>query len=473
VPQLSHALGPLDREVVRALGLDRVSTLEFLTPDPSLTTIGRENEVITFHTDPVLTAASIDRCSPRDAAKWRGFLSTMQNIARAAGSIARRPPPSLQERSWADRLRDLAALRRVAALDRSTRQHAARWTTAPLADLLGDWFENDLLKAAVAAHGLFGHFAGPRSPGTGALWLQRLAGDPSPVGAGVTVRGGPGTLTSALVDMIRAAGGDVRPNAQVSRIIVRHGRTAGVTLTTGESIDARVLISAVDPRQTLLDLVDPEELLPPVRERMVRYRARGVTTKINLALSALPEFPALRGDPVALRGRLLIAPSLDYLERAFDAAKYGGHSPAPWLEIAVPSVSDASLAPDAQHVMSIYVHFTPRDRRDETPDEHREDIAATALDVLESVAPGLNASIVAREIITPHDLERDWGLSGGHVFHGEMTLNQAWLARPVLGWARHRTPISGLILSGAGTHPAGGLSGLPGLLAARAAKRAV
>jgi phytoene dehydrogenase-like protein len=200
-------------------------------------------------------------------------------------------------------------------------------------------------------------------------------------------------------------------------------------------------------------------------------RARGVTAKINLALSSLPTLPALHGDAVPLRGRLLIAPTLDYLERAFDAAKYGDISPQPWLELAMPSVVDASLAPGGGHVLSIYAQFAPRYLRKGDWRDHREDLFRAVIDTLTAHAPNLPSLIVDRELLTPEDLETQWGMSGGHFFHGEPTLDQSWMARPLLGWSQYRTPIEGLYLASAGTHPGGGITGVSGWLAGRTVAR--
>jgi phytoene dehydrogenase-like protein len=472
VPRLSHALGPLRRDIVRSLRLDRSRAVELLTPDPSLTTLGPGAQVISFHPDPVLTAASINLVSSADAARWREFLQTAQRIARVGAELAWRPAPSLDASTLRERWQWIRAGRRARRLGRRDRGHLARWTMSPIGDVLDEWFDHGLVKGAIAARALLGNFAGPRSPGTGGFWLQRLAEDPSPVGSGSTARGGPGAISAALVATIERAGGAIRTSARVTQIVVRDGRASGVVLESGEEIDAPAIVSAIDPRQTLLDLVEADELTPTFRERMRGYRARGVTAKINLALSEPPDFPALRGDPAAFSGRLLIAPDLDYLERAFDAAKYGAFSPSPWLELSMPSASDPSLAPEGQHVLSIYLHCAPRHLRDAVWADQRDALYRAAMQVLEPHAPRLESLVLASEVITPEDLERDWGLSGGHIFHGEPSLDQSWIARPLLGWAHHRTPIDRLFLASAGTHPGGGLTGASGWLAAEAVRRA-
>ncbi|HEX7780045.1 MAG TPA: hypothetical protein VF424_12425, partial [Vicinamibacterales bacterium] len=223
--------------------------------------------------------------------------------------------------------------------------------------------------------------------------------------------------------------------------------------------------------QTFLKLADPADLPPTFMDRIRNFRARGVTAKINLALDKPPMFKAFEGDAVPSRGRFIVAPGIDYLERAFDATKYGRISDDPWLELTVPSVTDRSLAPDGQHVMSIYFHFAPRDLRGASWADHREPLYKAAMRVLEPHIRDLPSSISTCQVLTPEDLETTWGLSGGHIFHGEPALDQSWISRPLLGWSQYRTPITGLYLAGAGTHPGGGLTGLSGLLSARTVAR--
>ena len=467
VPALSHALGPVSREIMRGLRLDK-ARLEFITPDPSLTTLGHDGHSIVFHRDPVLTAGSINQVSAADAGRWKEFVATTQRIGAVVALLARQAPPPIDDISARDGWQFLNVGRRARGLGRRNLIRLARWTPMPVADLTAEWFESELLQAAIAAHAVFGHPAGPWSAGTGALLLQRLGEDPSPVGSGATVRGGPGAMSDALAKIAADAGVSVRLDARVQRVIVSGGRATGVALANGDEISARVVIGAIDPKRLMLDLVSRVDLPPSFVARMTNIRARGVTAKINLALASAPVFTALHGDPVPHRGRLLIAPDLDYLERAFDATKYGEMSPAPWLEISIPSMIDSSLADEGRHVMSIYVHFMPRTLRHGDWDVRRDELFTSAMGVLAAHAPGLSDLIVAREILTPEDLETRWGASGGHIFHGEHALDQSWIARPLLGWARYLTPIDGLFVASAGAHPGGGLTGLPGLLAARA-----
>jgi phytoene dehydrogenase-like protein len=464
-PTLSHALGPIDRDVVRALALDRAG-LEFITPDPTLTSLGSDERTLVFHRDPILTAASIARLSSNDASRWRTFVRTVQRIAAIGTAINRRPAPSIDgsAREWWPLVE---VGRRARKLGRRDLGRAARWMPMAVADLAAEWFESDLLQAAIAAHAVFGNPVGPWSAGTGAMYLARVADDPMPLGSGVTVRGGPGVLTARLADIAREAGATVRTDARVARVLTTGGQAVGVALENGEEFAGRSVLAAIDPKQTFLELVDPADLAPTFRQRIGHYRARGSMSKVNLALSDLPAPAALHGDAVPLAGRFLVAPDVDYLERAHDATKYGGISPAPWLEWSIPTIADPGLAPDGRHVMSIYVHFTPIELRGTTWSEERDRLYRTVIDTLEPHIPGIGERVVGAETLTPEDLAAHWGTSGGHVFHGEPTLDQAWLARPLIGWARHASPIGGLFMGSAGTHPGGGLTGLSGLSAAR------
>jgi len=462
-PTLSHSLGPISADVVRALRLDRAG-VEFITPDPVLTTFGSDGHAITFHRDHVLTAASIGGVSARDAANWQPFVQTMQKLAGVLDAINQHPAPSIDEPGAGDAWRMLQVGRRARALGRRDLARLGRYVPIAVADLVSEWFETDLMQAAIASRAVFGHQMGPWSAGTGALLLQRMAEDPMPVGGGVTVKGGPGALTTALASIASAAAVTIRTGARVAQILTRGDAAVGVMLESGEELPAHAVVGAIDPKQLYLSLVDPGALPPTFRQRVQQIRARGVLAKINLSLSGGPVFPALLGDDVPLRGRLLFAPTIDYLERAYDAVKYGRMSEHPWIEASIPTANDSDLAPPGQHVMSLYVHYVPH-----SDSVSHEGLLSRALDVLRPHAPNLDSLIVEREVLTPYDLEQGWGYSGGHIFHGEGALDQWWISRPLLGWAHHYgSPLSGLFLAGAGSHPGGGLTGQSGLNAARA-----
>jgi len=466
VPALAHAIGPIRADIARAIGLTRA--IEIIAPDPAVTSLGLDRRTISFHRDSVLTAASINRVAKADSARWRAFIASTTALGRVVTELQRHAPPPLDGLDFAEGWRLLRLGRHARRLGPRDLIRAARWMTMPIADVVSEWFEHDQVRAAVAAHALFGHFAGPRSGGSGGMLLQRLGQDPLPVGSGITVRGGPGALSAALAALAEKAGVAIRLSSRVRHVKTSAGRATGVVLESGDEIDARVVVGAIDPRQVLIDLVDPASVPPSLRERALHIRQRGITAKVNLALSGLPGVPALDGDSVPLSGHLLIAPGLDYLERAFDAAKYGSWSPSPWLDLVVPSVKDPSLAPQGQHVMSICVHCAPRDLRSGTWRDQRDPLLRAVLHTLEPHMPNLSSLILAAQVLTPEDLERDWGIGGGHLFHGEMTLDQSWIARPLLGWARYRSPVPALYLASAGTAPGGGLTGASGWLAAAA-----
>ncbi|MCR4375091.1 MAG: NAD(P)/FAD-dependent oxidoreductase [Acidobacteria bacterium] len=471
-PALSHSLGPISADVVRALRLHRAK-LEFLTPDPVLTTLGASGDTITFHRDHVLTAASINRVSSHDAATWQAFVQTMQRIGAVMAALNRRAPPSVDAPTTADLWRLLGLGRRARKLGRRELARLARYVPIAVADLVSEWFDHDLMQGALAARGVFGHRLGPWSAGTGAVLLHRMAEDPMPVGGGVTMRGGPGALAEALAGMAEAAGARIRTSARVARVLTQGGAATGVVLNTGEEIGAHAVVAAVDPRHLCLNLIDPADLPPTFLQRMRQVRGRGVTAKVNLSLSAAPVFTALHGDDVPLRGRMLIAPSVDYIEHAFDAAKYGDFSPRPWLEVALPTMNDSTLAPEGQHVLSIYVHYAPRTLREGDWAAQREPLYRAVIGALAGHAPDLESLVIEREVITPEDLETQWGFAGGHIFHGEETLDQWWVSRPLMGTAQYQTPIGRLYLASAGTHPGGGLTGQSGLNAARTIARAL
>ena len=467
-PAFSHALGPVSRDVIKALRLDRSRTVQFVTPEPSLTSIDAGGRTLVFHRDPVLTAASINQFSAPDAGRWREFLQSAHRVAGVLAMLDRRRPPDIDETSRGDAWFLVGIARAARKLGRRDLSRLIRWAPMSVADLLGEWFDSQVLCAAIAAHAIGGNPAGPRSAGTGGMLLQRLAADPMPAGSGVTMKGGPGALAAAVADAARAAGADIRTDVRVTQIVTVKGVAAGVLLANGDTLQARTILAATSPKLALTGLVAAPDLPPSFVQRMQNVRSRGVTAKVNLALSAMPVFPALADDAATLGGRILIAPTLDYLERAFDATKYGEISKEPWLEISIPSVRDDSLAPAGAHVMSIYAHFVPQNLRNMDKTQARAAAWSAVLRVLEAHAPRIADLIVSRDVMTPHDLEHRLGAPGGHIFHGETTLDQFWAARPLLGWARYTTPIEGLFLGSAGVHPGGGLTGLPGLLAAKA-----
>jgi phytoene dehydrogenase-like protein len=464
LPALAHALGPLRPDVVRDMELSR--RVAFLSAEPRLVTLAEDGRALILSQDVARTAEAIRAWSPADAAQYPAFCETLGRLSGFLAPLLDRTPPPLDVPAAADWGDLLGTARRFRRLGRADAYRLLRWMPMAVADLVGEVFTSDLLQASVAARGLFGTAAGPWSAGTGAVLLLNAAFDPAPGGSTVTVRGGPGALMQAMADAAREAGATIRTDAPVARILVEGGRVAGVLLEDGTEIPGDVVVSNADPRRTLLELVDPAELDPEFLQRIRNYRMRGCLAKMNLTLAGLPQFTAV-DDADALRGRIQIAPDIDYLEKAYDASKYGNIPADPWLEVSIPSLLDPDLCPPGRHVMSVYVQFTPYALGyGASWEQGRDELAAIVLRTLERHAPGLRDLVEHRQVLTPRDLEEMYGLTGGHVLHGEPALDQLFTMRPVLGWARHAMPIEGLFLCGAGTHPGGGITGAPGRNAA-------
>ena len=469
-PTLAHAIGPLRPAVVRDMQL--ASRVEFVRPDPRLVTLSPDGHALVFSTDVARTADAIRAFSSADADGYPDFCATFQRLGAFLSDILDSTPPSLDGPAMGELWDLLKTGRRFRALGRQDEFRLLRWMPMPAADLVGESFSSDLLQASIAARGIFGVSQGPWSAGTGAALLLNAALDPAPGGSSVQVKGGPGALTQAMADAARHAGAEIRTNVGVSRVIVQEGRAVGVVLEDGKELPATAVISNADPRRTLLGLVDPIELDPTFLNRMRNYRSRGTSAKLNVALSALPTFTGVTNPP-DLKGRIQIGHSIDYLEHAFDASKYGEISAEPYLDLTIPSLSDASLAPSGAHVMSVYVQFAPFRLANgrQWPDAAGE-LERTVLSTLSKYAPGIESLVVHRQVITPAELQSEYGFTGGHILHGEPSLDQLFTMRPVLGCAQYRTPIQGLYLCGAGTHPGGGITGGSGQNAARAILKA-
>jgi phytoene dehydrogenase-like protein len=336
-----------------------------------------------------------------------------------------------------------------------------------VADLASEYFETELLRAVIAARGVFGTFLGPWSAGSALVLLIRAAADPHPAGSATFAAGGMGAVTQAMSASAQAAGVEIRTGAEVIEIHVQNGIATGVLLSTGEEILAKGVISNADPKRTLLKLTDPTHLSPDFVQKLQHYRGNGTVAKVNLALSGLPTFSALKnGDASALKGRIHIGHEIDYLERAFDESKYGNFSRQPYLEATIPSLTDPTLAPEGKHVMSIYMQYAPYKLKGDW-NSQRGALGDAVVNTLAEYAPSLPGLVLEGQILTPKDLEDTYGLTGGHIFHGELALDQFFTMRPLLDWARYRTPIANLYLCGSGTHPGAGLTGGSGANAAR------
>ena len=463
-PVLAHAAGPLSRQVIDDLAL-RAHGLDFLDADVSVAALAPDGVPLLIYEDPQRTARALRAFSTHDAGVWPGFISSLAGLSRVIATAFASTPASVDEPRGRDLWSLWRTLRAFRGLGKPDAYRLLRWGPMAVADLVSECFEHERLRAAVAADGIFGTRFGPWSAGSGMVLLLRAANEAVAPRRSWFARGGPGSIASALERALRAAGGEVRTNARVARVLVEGERARGVVLADGSEIRARAVISAAHPKHTLLELCDPVDLAPEFLWRMRNYRSAGSLAKVNLALSTLPAFAGL--DRAGMSGRIRIAPDVDYLERAFDHSKYGRYSPEPYIECTIPTLLDPTLAPNGAHVLSAYVQFAPYELRDTDWDSCREEFGATVIKTLERYSPGLRGSIVSQQIITPLDLERDYGFTGGHIFHGELALDQLLTMRPLLGWGQYRSPIRDLYLCSSGTHPGTGLTGASGANAAR------
>lgn len=458
---LAHSAS-LRRDVVRDMQLEKHG-LELVQPEIELSVLSPGGQALILHRDQARAAQAIAASfSKHDAEHFPQFQSSVSKISKVIAHLLALTPPEIESPSPGDLLGLIKMGRLARGLGKKDMFSLLRWAPMAVADLAAEFFETELLRAAIAAQGVFGTFAGPWSAGTGLLYLLRAAN-----GAPSFAKGGVGTITRAMSAAAQKAGAEIRTGAEVVEIQVRNNAAHGVVLSTGEQIAAKAVISNADPKRTFLKLTDPSLLSPTFTRRLQNYRMNGTLAKVNLALAALPTFPGLNGNAEALKGRIQIGHEIDYLERAFDESKYGNFSRVPYLEITIPSLSDPSLAPAGKHVMSIYMQYAPYKLRNATWEDQRTVLGDTVIKTLAQYAPDLPGKILAQQVITPLDLEQTYSLTGGHIFHGELALDQIFTMRPFLDYARYRTPIQNLYLCGSGTHPGTGLTGGSGANAAR------
>jgi phytoene dehydrogenase-like protein len=473
VPRLAHTIGRLRPSVVRDLDL-RAHGLRLVGPDIRVFAPQPDGRAVALWTDQARTVESLRAWSPRDASRYPDFDRLVRSLSRFLGEIAGQAPPDIKSPGLGDALAGLRLGRTFRGLGKRDGHTILRVLPMAIADFVAEAFETDAIRAALAWRGVQYCSAGPWSAGTTAVLLGDSAGnDGGAAGQTVFALGGPGALSDALAAAAAAAGAEIRCGAEVASITSRDGAVTGVALASGEEIAAATVVSGIDPKSTLASLCDPVAIGPSMLWRAGNYRTPGVVSKVNLVLGALPRFTAAGGDDGALlRGRIVVAPGIDAIERAFDASKYGRVSESPVLEATIPSLVDPSLVDDAPagtHVMSVVAQYTPRALRDGSWDDPsmRDSVGDAVVATLEGLAPGFAGIVRAREVLTPLDLEREYGLAGGHPLHGEPGLDQFYLWRPFLGHARYRLPIDGLYLAGSGAHPGGGVTGQPGQNASR------
>ena len=470
VPTLAHATGPIRSDVVEELQL-YLHNLDFSDTPIHLSALATDGRALTLWEDTRRTAEGLRAWSPKDAAAWPAFHSSLQKLGALIAGLFISTPPSVDAPSSRDVFGLMQTVGSFRSLPKADQWRLLRWGPMAVADLVTEAVESELLRATIAADGIFGAMLGPWSAGSGLQLLLMHANRAVAWPAGRVVARGPVTVARALERAAQRYGVEIRTGDGVQRVVVNDDRAVGVTLANGATFEARAVISAVDPKRTFLNLCEAEHLPPEFLWRIKHYRSRGTLAKVNLALSALPGFTGATRDMLA--GRVRLAPDLDYLERAFDHAKYGRFSPHPWIEFTVPSIADAALAPEGAHVLSAYAQFAPYALRDGDWNTSRDAFADCVVNTLDQYAPGIKSLIVAREILTPVDLERGWGLTGGQIFHGELSLDQFFTMRPLLGYGQYATPLRNLYLCSNGTHPGTGMTGGSGINAAREIARSL
>jgi len=340
--------------------------------------------------------------------------------------------------------------------------------TMSAVDFLDQWFETDVLKATMSASGIIGTFLGVRSPGTAYVLLHHYMGEiDGAFRSWGFARGGTGAISDSIGDAAREAGAEIRTEAGIARIMVKNGRAQGVVLANGDEIFADVVSSSVDPRHTFIEFIEPGNLPDQFLEEVRRYKFRGSSGKVNMALDALPNFKCMPGPGAHLRGAMSISPSVEHMEKAYDDAKYGNFSRRPYIDMVIPSLTDPSVAPPGKHILSCFVQYAPYKLRPGLNwDEQKEAFGDNVVNTIAEYAPNIKDIILYRQVVTPLDLEREFGLSEGNIFQGELSLEQLFFLRPVPGWAQYRTPIKNLYMCGSATHPGGGIMGANGRLAA-------
>ncbi|MFN2590979.1 MAG: phytoene desaturase family protein [Actinomycetota bacterium] len=465
----SYVVSLLRPEIIRELDLPRHG-LEILALDGTFTPL--EGDYLWRRSDHWRTVRELRRWSGTDAEAYDEYGHLMVEMARFIKPVLSLTPPDpgrIYPREW---LGVVGLWRRFRSLPERQQAAFIQLMTMSAADFLDRWFETDPLKATMAASGIIGTFQGVRSPGTAYVLLHHYMGEiDGAFRAWGIPKGGTGGVSEAIASAARSFGAEIRCEASVARIEVRNGRAAGVVLETGEEIEAPVVLSSADARRTFLEMLDPGVLDPAFQAELRRFKFRGSSGKVNLALDGLPEFSCLPNDMTDgehLRGAISFSPSVDYMERAYDDAKYGRFSSRPYIDVVIPTLVDPSMAPPGKHVMSCFVQYAPYHLADGDPDwdARREAFGDTVIDTIEERAPNIRSLVLHRQVLTPLDLERTFGLTEGNIFQGELSLEQLFWGRPVPGFARYRTPVPGLWLCGSSVHPGGGVMGAPGRIAA-------
>ena len=480
-PTLAHTVGRLRPSVARELDLGGFG-MSLVTPEVRVFAPQPDGRAVALWGDLGRSVESLRAWSDNDATAFVEFDRRVRALSRFLADLGDEAPPDIKGPGAGDALMGLRLARAFRGMGRDDARTILRVLAMAVADFVAESFSTEAIRATTAWRGVRHTAMGPWSAGTTSVLLADAAGNDGG-GAGETVfaRGGPSAVSEALASAAKVARAEIRTGARVAQVSTVEGAVTGVVLESGEEISAPVVVSGIGPRTLLADLVDPVTLGPSMRWRAGNIRTPAVSAKVNLVLDGLPEFPAANGDARLLRGRIQVGTtSIDAVERAFDASKYGRFADEPVLEATIPSLVDPSLvagAKDGTHVMSVLAQWMPSGWSTAVWDAHRDALVDAVLRSLETVAPGISSRVAARQVLTPADLEREFGLAGGHPMHAEPGLDSFWLWRPLLGWSRYRMPVRGLYLASAGAHPGGGVTGAPGrnaaheVLAARRSRR--
>src|SRR5687768_5070950 len=461
----SYVVSLLRPEIIRDLELPSHG-LEILPLESTVTPMFSGDYLATWP-DADQTRREIARHSLKDAEAYEEYSRLMGLMAMAVKPIISMIPPDPTSLSP----RDLRGLLKVGTHFQSlSEKHfhlLYKLMTMSSADFLDEWFETDVLKATKSASGIIGTFMGPRTPGSAYVLLHHYMGEiDGAFRAWGFARGGTGAISESIKRAAKALGAEVRLDAEVTKVRTKDGRATGVVLVNGDELEAPVVVSSLDPKRTFLTLVNEADLPAEFVSDMRRFKIRGSSGKVNLALDRLPEFTCMPGNGPHLRGAISISPDIDYIERAYDDAKYGEFSRRPYMDVIIPSMIDPGMAPPGKHVMSIFVQYAPYHLNGGWTPERREAFGDTVIDTLSQYAPNLRSAILHRQVITPKEIEETTGLSEGNIFQGELALHQLFFLRPAPAWSRYRTPIRDYYQCGAGTHPGGGIMGASGRLAA-------
>jgi phytoene dehydrogenase-like protein len=462
----SYVVSLLRPEIIRDLDLPRHG-LEILPLDGTFTPMPNGDHLWRVN-DHAKTRREIARHSKLDAEAYDEYGKAMVEMARFVKPILNMTPPDPMTLDPRELMKLVFLGRRFHGLSGTDRYNQVQLMTMSAVDFLDQWFETDVLKATMSASGIIGTFLGVRSPGTAYVLLHHYMGEiDGAFRSWGFARGGTGAISNAIAGAAREHGAEIRTEAPVARIRMQRGRATGVVLANGDEIDADMVLSSVDPNLTFLKFMDAEKELPAeFVDEIRRYKYRGSSGKVNLALDALPDFTSLPGPGAHLRGAISISPSVEYMERAYDQAKYGEFSRRPYIDMVIPTLTDPSVAPPGKHILSCFVQYAPYKLRAGTWDEQRDAFGETVIDTIAEHAPNIRDIILHKQVLTPLDIERTFGLTEGNIFQGELTLEQLFFLRPAPGWAQYTTPIRGLWMCGSATHPGGGIMGAPGRNAA-------